>query len=566
MKRPRPRPRRATRATPRSPCRGETSRSPVARNSRPQPPGATHPPVPVERRRSPAETPALRRAPRDGAARLAAHGEGLSHRPRPVRRVPRRGRAGRRAVLARARPRLPRARGGRRRRGEPRAQALRASGRSTGSSCARGSRRANPARAVTSPKRPKRLPRCSRRRRSPRSSRRRTLAAPLALRDRAFLELLYASGLRVSELTGLDLERLDLAQGLVRVLGKRSKERIVPVRARARPRRSAATSTRARPVLAAGREHASAREALFLNYRGGRLTARSVARRLDRWVLAARAAAPRPPARAAPLLRDPPARERRRPARHPGAARPRLALHDPALHAPRLEAARSGLRRRPPAGEAASAEPRSPRPPPPSTARCPAAPVRRYAHPAMRPFHGTTILCVRRDGAGRHGGRRPGHARQDGHEGDRAQGAPARRGLRSSPASRAHRRRLHALRALRDEAQGAREIAARAPRRAREGLAHRPLPAPARGAAHRRRPGAHLHPLRRRATSSSRTMAGGGASRSARAAPTRSPRRARCSRTRTLAARQIAEEAHAASPRTSASTPTRTSPSRSSRP
>ena len=50
----------------------------------------------------------------------------------------------------------------------------------------------------------------------------------LALRDRAFLELLYASGLRVSELTGLDVDDVDLGQGLVRVLGKRRKERVVP--------------------------------------------------------------------------------------------------------------------------------------------------------------------------------------------------------------------------------------------------------------------------------------------------------------------------------------------------
>ena len=52
---------------------------------------------------------------------------------------------------------------------------------------------------------------------------------PLGLRDRAFLELLYSCGLRVSELTGLDLDDLDLAEGLVRVLGKGSKERVVPV-------------------------------------------------------------------------------------------------------------------------------------------------------------------------------------------------------------------------------------------------------------------------------------------------------------------------------------------------
>jgi integrase/recombinase XerC len=108
-------------------------------------------------------------------------------------------------------------------------------------------------------------------------------APALLLRDRAFLELLYASGLRVSELTSLDLGDVDLAQGLVRVLGKRRKERVVPVGSLARQalRR---WLDEGRPALADG--GACAPRALFLNHRGGRLTARSVARRLDRAVLA----------------------------------------------------------------------------------------------------------------------------------------------------------------------------------------------------------------------------------------------------------------------------------------
>jgi integrase/recombinase XerC len=144
----------------------------------------------------------------------------------------------------------------------------------------------NPARAVSGPKRPKRLPivlpeeEVAALVEAPGE-----LAEPLAVRDRAFLELLYASGLRVSELTGLDLEALDLAGGLVRVLGKRNKERIVPFG------KSAAKTLRrylaeSRPILAAGKDHARAARALFLNYRGGRLSSRSVARRLDGWVLA----------------------------------------------------------------------------------------------------------------------------------------------------------------------------------------------------------------------------------------------------------------------------------------
>ncbi len=143
----------------------------------------------------------------------------------------------------------------------------------------------NPARGIASPRRPKRLPEVLPEEEVAALVEAPRLGQPLALRDRAFLELLYASGLRVSELTGLDRADVDLGQRLVRVLGKRSKERIVPVG------RAACEAIRrwldeGRPALAVGRDHAGAREALFLNYRGGRLSARSVARRIDRWVIA----------------------------------------------------------------------------------------------------------------------------------------------------------------------------------------------------------------------------------------------------------------------------------------
>jgi integrase/recombinase XerC len=97
------------------------------------------------------------------------------------------------------------------------------------------------------------------------------------VRDRALLELLYATGLRVGELTGLDLADLDLAGGLVRAMGKGKKERIVPFGDKARDALSrwlAAGSELRRP----GR-HA---EAVFLSLRGTRLTDRSVRRILDR--------------------------------------------------------------------------------------------------------------------------------------------------------------------------------------------------------------------------------------------------------------------------------------------
>ncbi len=94
------------------------------------------------------------------------------------------------------------------------------------------------------------------------------------LRDRALLELLYSSGLRVGELVGLDLEDLDLEDGMVRVRGKGRKERLVPVGAKAglALRRYTVEERRAAP---------SEPYALFLNLRGTRLSARSVHRFLS---------------------------------------------------------------------------------------------------------------------------------------------------------------------------------------------------------------------------------------------------------------------------------------------
>jgi integrase/recombinase XerD len=102
-------------------------------------------------------------------------------------------------------------------------------------------------------------------------------STPAGLRDRAILELLYAGGLRISELTGLDVDDVDLDDGVVRVLGKGGKERDVPIGAPARDA-IGAYLTRGRPALATART----RGALFLNARGGRLTRQSSARMLDR--------------------------------------------------------------------------------------------------------------------------------------------------------------------------------------------------------------------------------------------------------------------------------------------
>jgi len=112
----------------------------------------------------------------------------------------------------------------------------------------------------------------------------RLLVAPaadtlLGLRDRAFIEVLYSSGLRVGELVGLDWERIDVDAAALRVLGKGRKERVVPV---GRPALRALAAYRD-ACRRAGQE--TARGAVFRNQRGGRLTARSVARLLERHVL-----------------------------------------------------------------------------------------------------------------------------------------------------------------------------------------------------------------------------------------------------------------------------------------
>jgi integrase/recombinase XerC len=95
---------------------------------------------------------------------------------------------------------------------------------------------------------------------------------PLALRDRALLELFYSSGLRLAELAGLDWLDLDLADGSVRVLGKGGKTRIVPV------------GRKAIEALQALRQHAADRAgAVFRSRRGGRLGVRAIQLRVVHW-------------------------------------------------------------------------------------------------------------------------------------------------------------------------------------------------------------------------------------------------------------------------------------------
>jgi integrase/recombinase XerC len=145
--------------------------------------------------------------------------------------------------------------------------------------CREGERAANPAAAVAGPRLPRPL--------TPHLTVDEAFAlldapagdGPLDRRDRAILELFYGAGIRLAELVALDVGDLDLAEGLVKVLGKGRRERIVPMGGKAAEALRAYLALR--PRLEARGEP---QEALFLNHRGGRLGARGVAHRLGRRV------------------------------------------------------------------------------------------------------------------------------------------------------------------------------------------------------------------------------------------------------------------------------------------
>jgi integrase/recombinase XerC len=106
-------------------------------------------------------------------------------------------------------------------------------------------------------------------------------------RDRALFELLYATGLRVSEAAGLDLEDVDFTSRLLRVVGKGNKERIAPFGEAAEEALAVYLPARAERRARARPAEADDGEPLFVNARGGRLTTRSMARLLKRRLSAA---------------------------------------------------------------------------------------------------------------------------------------------------------------------------------------------------------------------------------------------------------------------------------------
>ena len=122
------------------------------------------------------------------------------------------------------------------------------------------------------------------------------VSTALGRRDRAVLELFYASGLRLSELVGLDLDEVNLRARMVRVMGKGAKERLVPFNTATEQSirawlgdRAALRAQGPKPSAQSPKPRAQspkAREPLFVNFRGARLTGRSVQRLVARYVSA----------------------------------------------------------------------------------------------------------------------------------------------------------------------------------------------------------------------------------------------------------------------------------------
>ncbi len=143
--------------------------------------------------------------------------------------------------------------------------------------CRQGSLTSNPADGLRGPRQDKNLPHFL-----SVADMRRLLDAPPAdeafgLRDRAMLETLYSAGLRVSELTGLNVDDLDLDSGIITVRGKGKRERIAILHEKAIEVVKSWLALRPAP-------RGKAAPAVFLNQRGGRLTSRSVGRLLEKYL------------------------------------------------------------------------------------------------------------------------------------------------------------------------------------------------------------------------------------------------------------------------------------------
>jgi len=112
------------------------------------------------------------------------------------------------------------------------------------------------------------------------------MSSPLGRRDRAILELFYASGIRLSELVALDLEDVDLSGRMIRVMGKGRKERIVPFNKSTEKNLRKWYSDRSLLTRSEERRRRTREQGspLFVNARGGRLTGRSIQRLVAKYV------------------------------------------------------------------------------------------------------------------------------------------------------------------------------------------------------------------------------------------------------------------------------------------
>jgi integrase/recombinase XerC len=148
--------------------------------------------------------------------------------------------------------------------------------------CRQGTLTANPADGLRGPRQDKKLPHFLTEEGMTKLLAAPPAATPLGLRDRALLETLYSAGLRVSELTGLDLGDVDLESGLATVRGKGKRERLALLG----PQALAALKEwlAVRPRLPGERRGKKAAEPLFLNKNGTRLTSRSVGRLLEKYL------------------------------------------------------------------------------------------------------------------------------------------------------------------------------------------------------------------------------------------------------------------------------------------
>lgn len=141
----------------------------------------------------------------------------------------------------------------------------------------------NPARLVSSPRLEKRLPKVISVDEVIHFIETPDTDTVLGKRDRAILELLYATGCRVSEVAGMNLDDIDFKREIIRVRGKGRKERFVPFGSKAKEALAVYLEVRG-ALLAEASDHKRDPKAVLLNYQGTRITTRSIGRLIDKYV------------------------------------------------------------------------------------------------------------------------------------------------------------------------------------------------------------------------------------------------------------------------------------------